>query len=69
MPRQSEAVSTTMLDLVGKAIAAATDTEFQADTARLRAVVPTPIATMTDTCSARSSIGVDRGSAVTPAIP
>ncbi len=34
MPRQSEGVSTTMLDLVGKAIAAAGCAEFQVDTAR-----------------------------------
>ena len=36
MPRQSEAVSTTMLDLVGQAIAAADGAEFQADPARYR---------------------------------
>ncbi len=36
MPRQSEAVSNTMLDLVGQAIAAADGTEFQADQARYR---------------------------------
>ena len=36
MPRQSEAVSNTMLDVVGQAIAAADGTEFQADQARYR---------------------------------
>ena len=36
MPRQSGAVSTTMLDLVGQAIAAADGAEFQADPARYR---------------------------------
>ena len=36
MPRQSEAVSNTMLDLVGQAIAAADGTEFQADQVRYR---------------------------------
>ncbi len=36
MSRQPEAVSITMLDLVGKAIAAADGAEFQADTARYR---------------------------------
>lgn len=36
MPRQSEAVSITMLDLVGQAIAAADGTQFQADQAKYR---------------------------------
>ena len=36
MPRQPEAVSTTMLDLVGQAIATADDAEFEADPARYR---------------------------------
>ncbi len=36
MPRQSGAVSTTMLDLVGQAIATADGAEFQTDPARCR---------------------------------
>ncbi len=36
MPRQPEAVSTTMLDLVGQAIATAGDGEFEDDPARYR---------------------------------
>ena len=36
MPRQPEAVSITMLDLVGQAIATADDAEFEADPARYR---------------------------------
>ena len=36
MPRQSEIVSTTMIDLVAQAIAAADGTEFQVDPAKYR---------------------------------
>lgn len=36
MPGQSEAVGTTILDLVGQAIAAADEVEFQADPGRYR---------------------------------